>query len=99
MPGGVVIVGGGLGGAKTAEALRAQGFGGPITLLADEDELPYERPPLSKSYLTGDSAFASALVHPAEWYADNDVVLRRSTAATAIDRSASAVVTAAGAAV
>ena len=48
-----VIVGGGLGGAKAAEALREKGFDGKVVLLADEEHLPYERPPLSKEFLAG----------------------------------------------
>ena len=48
-----VIVGAGLAGAKAAETLRAEGFDGPVVLIGDEDELPYERPPLSKGYLLG----------------------------------------------
>src|SRR5688572_5138528 len=50
-----VIVGAGLAGAKAAEALRAEGFEGSIVLVGDEPELPYERPPLSKDYLRGES--------------------------------------------
>ena len=48
-----VIAGGGLAGAKAAEALREQGFDGRIVLVAEEDVRPYERPPLSKDYLQG----------------------------------------------
>ena len=48
-----VIAGGGLAGAKAAEALREQGFDGRIVLAAEEDIRPYERPPLSKDYLQG----------------------------------------------
>ena len=51
-----VIVGGGLTGAKAAATLREEGFGGRVVLVAEEDRLPYERPPLSKSYLAGESA-------------------------------------------
>ena len=43
-----VIVGAGLAGAKAAEALRGDGFDGQITLIGDEEHVPYERPPLSK---------------------------------------------------
>jgi 3-phenylpropionate/trans-cinnamate dioxygenase ferredoxin reductase subunit len=46
-PSSVVIVGGGLAGAKTAEALRDQGYAGPVTLVGAEPHLPYERPPLA----------------------------------------------------
>lgn len=81
----VVIVGGGLAGAKTAEALRSQGFGGSITLLAGESHLPYERPPLSKGYLAGKDAFDKAVVHPAQWYTEQNVDLRLATRATSVD--------------
>ncbi len=87
-PDAVVIIGGGLAGAKAAEALREQEYDGSITLVAAEDELPYERPPLSKAYLMGKDAFEKAVVHPEEWYAEHDVELRRGVRATAIDREA-----------
>src|ERR1700710_2815164 len=80
----VVIVGGGLAGAKVAEALREKAHSGSITLLADEQHLPYERPPLSKEYLAGRSEFDKAVVHPEEWYADSDVDLRRGVAVVAV---------------
>ena len=49
----IVIVGASLAGAKTAEALREQGFDGRVVLVGAEQHLPYERPPLSKGYLQG----------------------------------------------
>ena len=55
-----VIVGGGLAGAKAAETLRAEGFDGPVVLVGEEAELPYERPPLSKGYLLGTADRESA---------------------------------------
>jgi len=94
---GVVIVGGGLAGAKTAEALRDQGYDAPVTLLAAEDELPYERPPLSKGYLMGEAEFDDAVVHPREWYDEHHVDLRLGTEVTAIDRDAHEVELAGGA--
>ena len=84
-PSNVVIVGGGLAGAKTAEGLRAKGYDGPITLLTAEQLLPYERPPLSKDYLNGKSSFDDAVVHPVAWYADNEVELRWGVEVTAVD--------------
>jgi NADPH-dependent 2,4-dienoyl-CoA reductase/sulfur reductase-like enzyme len=87
-PKSIVIVGGGLAGGKAAEALREQGYDGPVTLLAAEDELPYERPPLSKGYLMGKDEFEKAVVHPEGWDADHNVDLRRHTLVTAIDRAA-----------
>ena len=49
----VVVVGASLAGLRTAEGLRAEGFGGPITMIGDEPEQPYDRPPLSKQVLMG----------------------------------------------
>jgi 3-phenylpropionate/trans-cinnamate dioxygenase ferredoxin reductase subunit len=83
-----VIVGGGLAGAKAAETLREEGFEGPVVLLADESELPYERPPLSKQYLLGKAERNGAQVHPADWYAGHDVELRTGVRATALDPAA-----------
>jgi 3-phenylpropionate/trans-cinnamate dioxygenase ferredoxin reductase subunit len=83
-----VIVGGGLAGAKAAEALRDQGFTGQLTLVGDEHHSPYERPPLSKGYLTGIAERDSVFVQSAGWYAEHDVDLRLGVAVTAIDRAA-----------
>jgi 3-phenylpropionate/trans-cinnamate dioxygenase ferredoxin reductase component len=81
-----VIVGGGLAGAKAAEALREQGYDGELILFGDEQLLPYERPPLSKSYLMGDSPFEEAIVHPESWYADHQIDLRLGTRVSALRR-------------
>ncbi|HEY5353683.1 MAG TPA: FAD-dependent oxidoreductase [Streptosporangiaceae bacterium] len=48
-----LIVGASLAGAKAAEALRGEGFDGPLIMIGEENERPYERPPLSKDYLLG----------------------------------------------
>ena len=53
-PQSVIVVGAGLSGWRTAKDLRRHGYTGPLTLLGDEDELPYDRPPLSKAVLTGE---------------------------------------------
>ena len=66
-----VIVGGSLAGAKAAETLRKEGFGGPVVLVGAEAETPYERPPLSKGYLLGTADRESPRVHPADWYPEN----------------------------
>lgn len=87
-PTSVVIIGGGLAGAKAAEALRDKGFTGPVTVISKEADLPYERPPLSKEYLMGDKPFDKAVVHPADWYRDHTVDLRASTTAASFDPAA-----------
>jgi NADPH-dependent 2,4-dienoyl-CoA reductase/sulfur reductase-like enzyme len=84
----IVVVGGGLAGAKTVEALRDEGFDGSLTLIGDESHLPYERPPLSKGYLAGNDERSSMDVHDEDWYAEHKVDLILGTAATAVDTSA-----------
>jgi NADPH-dependent 2,4-dienoyl-CoA reductase/sulfur reductase-like enzyme len=90
-PSSVVIVGAGLAGAKAAEALREAGYEGPIVLLGREDELPYERPPLSKAYLAGQADFADAVVHPGAWFEEHRIDLRRGVDVVAIHRTESQV--------
>ncbi|MFC0848491.1 NAD(P)/FAD-dependent oxidoreductase [Streptomyces noboritoensis] len=86
-----VIVGGGLAGAKAAETLRAEGFNGRVILIGDEREHPYERPPLSKGFLSGKEERDSVFVHEPAWYAQNDVELHLGQTVTAIDREAKTV--------
>jgi 3-phenylpropionate/trans-cinnamate dioxygenase ferredoxin reductase component len=83
-----VIVGGGLAGAKAAETLRAEGFDGRLVLVGAEPELPYERPPLSKSYLAGETMLAEARVHDQTFYDDHDIELITGHAATDLDPAA-----------
>jgi 3-phenylpropionate/trans-cinnamate dioxygenase ferredoxin reductase component len=94
--GNIVIVGAGLAGAKAAEALRARGFDGQITVIGEETHLPYERPPLSKDYLNGKTGLESVFVHDGNWYAEHAVDLRLGVAATGIDRAGHLVVLADG---
>ncbi len=81
-----VIAGGGLAGAKAAEALREQGFDGRIVLAAEEDIRPYERPPLSKDYLQGKAERDTIFVHSPDWYDASRVELLLGTTVTGIDR-------------
>src|SRR5690348_5647545 len=81
-----VIVGAGLAGAKAAETLRSEGFDGRVVLIGAEAERPYERPPLSKGLLLGSAERESVYVHPADWYAANDVDLFSGVAVKTIDR-------------
>ncbi len=93
---GIVVVGGGLAGGKAVEELREAGYGGPLTLLAAEAHLPYERPPLSKGFLTGDAERDTVFVNDEQWYAENDVDLRLGESASALDVRAHEVTTSSG---
>jgi 3-phenylpropionate/trans-cinnamate dioxygenase ferredoxin reductase component len=86
-----IIVGGGLAGAKAAEALREKGFDGRIVLFGAEDRLPYERPPLSKEFLAGKKSLDEFTVEPADWYTEHRVDLRLGTEVTSIDLTGHAV--------
>lgn len=85
------IIGGGLAGAKAAEALRDSGFDGQITLFADEEHLPYERPPLSKEYLAGKKALSDFTVQNSDWYRDHNVDLRLGARVSALNAGERAV--------
>src|SRR4051812_5953316 len=87
-----VIVGAGLAGAKAAEALRTEGFEGRLVLIGAENELPYERPPLSKDYLRGESEREKARVHPEGFYSEHDIELMTGTRVESLDVDGSAVV-------
>ena len=91
-----VIVGAGLAGAKAAEALRTNGFGGKVILIGDEAERPYDRPPLSKGYLLGTTEREKIYIHPPQWHLEHDIDLRLGTRVTEIDCAAHEVRTARG---
>ena len=81
----VAIVGAGHGGAQTAIALRQQGFTGSITIIGDEPEIPYERPPLSKDYLAGDKPFDRLLIRPAAFWSERNVRFLTGQPVVAVD--------------
>jgi 3-phenylpropionate/trans-cinnamate dioxygenase ferredoxin reductase component len=77
----IVIVGGGLAGGSAAVTLREEGFGGRVMLISPEPGVPFGRPPLSKTYLRSEEELEAWFVKPADWYAQHDVELSRSTVA------------------
>lgn len=83
-----VIVGGGHGGAQAAIALRQARFAGSVLIVGDEPEPPYERPPLSKEYLSGDREWERLLIRPAAFWAERDVALRLGERVMAVDAAA-----------
>jgi 3-phenylpropionate/trans-cinnamate dioxygenase ferredoxin reductase subunit len=72
----VVIVGAGHAGAQAAIALRQRKFVGSIALIGDEPDLPYERPPLSKEYLSGDKPFERILIRQEAFWGERDIALQ-----------------------
>jgi 3-phenylpropionate/trans-cinnamate dioxygenase ferredoxin reductase component len=83
-----VIAGASLAGAKAAETLRSEGFAGPVVLIGEETERPYERPPLSKDYLLGKAERETIYVHPEQWYAEHGIDLRLGVRVTGVDAAA-----------
>jgi len=92
----LVIVGGGVAAARAIEGIREAGSDAPVVLVAAEQHLPYEKPPLSKGTLAGDDPLESAILHPEEWYAEHGVTVRLGTEASAIDPAAHTVALADG---
>ncbi len=69
----VLIVGGGHAGAQAAVALRQEKFDGSIAIVGAEPHPPYERPPLSKEYLSGAKPFERILIRPERFWAERAV--------------------------
>ena len=92
--GGIVIVGGGLAAARTAEQLRRSEYTGPITIVSDEDHLPYDRPPLSKEVLRAETD--DVTLKPAEFYDENDITVLLGNGVRSVDTDAKTVTLADG---
>ncbi len=84
----IVIIGGGMAGGNAAATLRDEGFSGPVVLLSREPNVPFGRPPLSKTYLRSEEDLAGWYVRPAGWYAEHDVELRNGVVVAAVDPAA-----------
>ena len=85
LPPSIVIVGGGPAGNMAAEALRDEGYRGPITMLSADSALPTDRPNLSKDYLAGRVSEEWALLRSADFYPENGIDLRLNTRVARID--------------
>ncbi len=92
---GIVIIGGGHGGSEAAAGLRSEGYDGKVTLVCNEPDIPYQRPPLSKAFLK-DPDHQLLPLRAEVFYTKNDIELRLGQAATAIDRNGGAVALADG---
>ncbi len=80
-----VIVGAGVAGGNAAVTLREEGWRGRIVLLGAEPGIPFDRPPLSKTYLRGEEDLTAWYVKPADWYGDHDVELRTGSIVRQVD--------------
>jgi 3-phenylpropionate/trans-cinnamate dioxygenase ferredoxin reductase subunit len=81
----VIIIGAGQAGAQVAVSLRQEGYDGRIVLIGDEPEVPYQRPPLSKAYLSGKVEAAGLLLRSAAVYTDQKIEFMQSERVEAID--------------
>lgn len=81
----ILIVGGGHAGAQAAIALRQAGFAGSITIAGEEPDLPYERPPLSKDYFSGEKTFERIRIRPPEFWAERNITMALGIRIEAID--------------
>ena len=81
-----MIVGGGLAAARTAEQLRRSEYAGPITIVSDEDHLPYDRPPLSKEVLRAETD--DVTLKPREFYDENNITVLLGNGARSVDTAA-----------
>ncbi|MGQ4600315.1 FAD-dependent oxidoreductase [Nocardia sp. R6R-6] len=82
----IVIVGAGLAGLRTAEELRRAGYDGELVLVGDEARLPYDRPPLSKQFVRGETD--DTTLRPNEFYAEKRIGVRLGCAAIGVDTDA-----------
>ncbi|MGA2882656.1 MAG: FAD-dependent oxidoreductase [Bryobacteraceae bacterium] len=83
---GVVIVGTGQSGFQVAASLRMEGYDGPITLIGDEPNLPYQRPPLSKGFMAGKQDIEGTALRPLAFYDSHRIGLVMGAKVTQIDR-------------
>jgi 3-phenylpropionate/trans-cinnamate dioxygenase ferredoxin reductase subunit len=84
----ILIIGGGQAGAQAVDTLRREGFAGRLLLVGDEPELPYQRPPLSKKYLSGEMAADRLLFRHQSFYDEHRVELILGVKAVRIDAAA-----------
>lgn len=92
----VVVVGSSIGGVRTAQALRSEGFDGRVLLVGEESDLPYDKPPLSKQFLAGDWPHEKVLLLTREAAEKDAIELRLGSRATRLDVAARRVLLADG---
>jgi 3-phenylpropionate/trans-cinnamate dioxygenase ferredoxin reductase subunit len=83
-----IVIGGSHAALSLAAELRKLASDAEITIVSADPELPYQRPPLSKAYMSGKVTFEQILLRPEDWYAANTIALIRGLRAERIDRTA-----------
>jgi 3-phenylpropionate/trans-cinnamate dioxygenase ferredoxin reductase component len=91
-----LIIGGGVAAAKAAEGIRERSGQGSVVVMTAEQELPYERPPLSKEFLRGEVGREKVRTHDQAWYRDHEVEVLMATRASALDPGTRTVTTEVG---
>jgi 3-phenylpropionate/trans-cinnamate dioxygenase ferredoxin reductase subunit len=84
----ILIIGGGQAGAQAIDTLRREGFGGRLVLIGDEPELPYQRPPLSKKYLSGEMPADRLVFRHRAFYDEHRIELKLGRRAERLDAAA-----------
>ena len=93
---GIIIIGAGQAAGQAAASLRQEGYEGSITIFGEENQAPYQRPPLSKAYLSGELGMDRILVRPEKFYTDKAISLHTGTRVEAVDPAGKTVTTADG---
>jgi len=84
----MVIVGAGHAAGQAAASLRQDGYDGEIVIIGDEPHIPYQRPPLSKQYLSGEQGIERVYLRPEKFYADKNITVKTGVTVTRIDTAA-----------
>jgi 3-phenylpropionate/trans-cinnamate dioxygenase ferredoxin reductase subunit len=92
----IVIVGAGHAAGQAAASLRQEKYEGEIIIIGDEPHIPYQRPPLSKQYMSGEQGLERVYLRPEKFYADKDITVKVNTRVENIDTAANTVTTDAG---
>lgn len=90
---GVAIIGAGQAGLQAAVSLRQGGYSGSIALFGDEPQAPYQRPPLSKKFLSGEIGAERLELRPQQFFTENNITLHLGTSVASLDVSASEITT------
>ncbi|MEK9822251.1 MAG: NAD(P)/FAD-dependent oxidoreductase [Pseudomonadales bacterium] len=93
---GIVVIGAGQAAGQAAASLRQEGYEGEITIIGDEAQAPYQRPPLSKAYLSGEVGLDRVLVRPENFYADKGINLQTGVRVESINRADKTIATSTG---